>query len=129
MKPRPRILWLDCLGGLIVGIVVVAICQPLSNWECLPVSIMMGMGIANLIYGCFSLFVTLRRPRAKSQELDSNAGGRKYGVVAGLCLNHNDLVGANFLAGVAARAGRRRVRGRSWLHRMDIAGQLFNLAK
>jgi len=66
MNASPRILWLDCLGGIIVGIVVLAICRPLSNWECLPVSIEMGMGIANLIYGCFSLFVTLCRPRAKS---------------------------------------------------------------
>jgi len=66
MNASPRILWLDCLGGIIVGIVVLAICRPLSNWECLPVSIVMGMGIANLIYGRFSLFVTLCRPRPKS---------------------------------------------------------------
>lgn len=65
MNSIPKILWLDCLGGLIVGVVVLAICQPLSNWEGLPVTVVVAMGIANLVYGFFSLFVTLRRPRPK----------------------------------------------------------------
>lgn len=60
---KKSILWLDCLGGLIVGTIVLFIRQPLSTWEGLPVETVVAMGIANLFYGCYSLFVTCRTPR------------------------------------------------------------------
>lgn len=66
MKPTvDRVLWLDCLGGLFVGCVVLSICRLLSQWENLPLSVVMMMGAANLCYGCYSLFVTTRRPRPR----------------------------------------------------------------
>ena len=58
-----KILWLDCLGGIVVGIVVLAICQRLSNWEGLPLTIIVALGLVNLSYGTYSLYVTTRRPR------------------------------------------------------------------
>ena len=58
-----KILWVDCLGGLIVGCVVLSIYKLLNDWESLPTSIVVSMGVANLAYGSYSLFVTTRNPR------------------------------------------------------------------
>lgn len=58
-----RLLWVDCLGGLFVGVVVMFFCRQLSDWEQLPPSVVLLMGAANLGYGGYSLFVTTRKPR------------------------------------------------------------------
>ena len=63
MKPNTNILWLDCVGGLVVGIIVLVFCKVLSNWEGLPLSVVAFMAIMNLVYGAFSLFITLRKHR------------------------------------------------------------------
>lgn len=57
------ILWLDCIGGLVVGVVVLASCWLLAAWEGLPLSVVVLMGMANLAYGSYSLCVTTRRRR------------------------------------------------------------------
>ena len=59
-----RILWLDCFGGLIVGAAVLAISVQLSELENLPLRLVLGMGIVNVLYGSYSLFVALQKPRA-----------------------------------------------------------------
>ena len=41
-----KILWVDCLGGLIVGVVVIVLSPVISVWECLPIHVVAGMGIA-----------------------------------------------------------------------------------
>ena len=66
MKDLVRILWLDCLGGLAVGVIVVAFCWPISNWEGLPLVVVLAMGMVNLAYGSFSLYVTTRKNRPLS---------------------------------------------------------------
>ncbi|MGJ8725355.1 MAG: hypothetical protein ACSHYB_12425 [Roseibacillus sp.] len=58
-----RILWLDCLGGLLVGALVLLLLRPLSSWEGLPISVVASMGLINLCYGGFSLYVTTRKFR------------------------------------------------------------------
>ena len=58
-----RILWVDCIGGLVVGFVVLAFCQLISGWENLPLATVIVMGFANLVYGGYSLFVTTRKKR------------------------------------------------------------------
>ena len=60
---RSRILWVDCIGGLVVGFVVLVFCQLISNWENLPLATVVLMGAANLAYGVYSLFVTTRKKR------------------------------------------------------------------
>ena len=60
---RQNILWVDCIGGLLVGCSVLAIHSLLSKWENLPISIVLFMGVVNLLYGIFSLHVTTRTPR------------------------------------------------------------------
>ena len=64
MNDSGRILWLDCIGGLVFGLVVIALCWPLSRWEGLPLNVVLATGSANLIYGSYSLFVTTRKNRS-----------------------------------------------------------------
>ena len=56
----PKILWLDCIGGLVVGTVVLIFASLLSDWEGLPKTTVRFMGIANLAYGSYSFYVTTR---------------------------------------------------------------------
>ncbi|MCA9130449.1 MAG: hypothetical protein KDB22_25345 [Planctomycetales bacterium] len=63
MKTRNWILWTDCLGGLFVGLLVLLVHRLLSQLEGLPRLVVISMGIANLIYGSYSLFVTTRTRR------------------------------------------------------------------
>jgi hypothetical protein len=65
--PTDRILWLDCVGGLIVGTLVLLFCGWISELECLPIQYVVGMGVANLAYGSYSIWVTLSRPRSQRQ--------------------------------------------------------------
>lgn len=60
---RPKILWMDCIGALIAGTLVLAISSWLSVWEGLPHGVLIFMGMANLIYGIYSLNVTMRTGR------------------------------------------------------------------
>lgn len=62
-KVNEKILWVDCLGGLVVGVIVLLTYRFLSDWENLPTSIVIAMGVVNLCYGGYSLFVTTRKPR------------------------------------------------------------------
>ena len=71
VKNRGWILWLDCVGGLLVGVLVLCFHSWLSRLEGLPESMVVVMGLANLVYGLFSLFVTTRpvRPARLIQTL------------------------------------------------------------
>ena len=56
---------MDCLGGLVVGLFVLSFARWLSGLYALPSSMVVTMGIANLVYGTFSLSLARRaiRPR------------------------------------------------------------------
>ena len=58
-----RILWIDCIGALLVGAVVFFAFEALAALERLPVSVVLSMSAVNLVYGAYSLFVTTRSPR------------------------------------------------------------------
>jgi len=61
-----NLLWIDCIGGLVAGLLVLSLSTWLSDLYALPVSLLIGIGVANLAYGSFSLFLARRpvRPRA-----------------------------------------------------------------
>lgn len=63
MAHRPKLLWLDSLGGLGVGIVVLAISGWIATLHGLPPRVVMLVGAANVIYGCFSLSIQLHHRR------------------------------------------------------------------
>lgn len=66
MRTAKSLLWIDCLGGLAVGILVLAFAEWLSALYALPERLVVTMGVANLVYGTFSLSLARRavRPRA-----------------------------------------------------------------
>jgi len=58
------ILWLDCIGGLLAGVLILFFCRMISDWDNLPLWIVLAFGFANLIYGGYSLWVTTQNPRS-----------------------------------------------------------------
>lgn len=65
-KWQRQLLWIDCSAGLTVGILVLSLSGWLSRLYALPVSLLLGMGLANVAYGAFSYSLARRpvRPRA-----------------------------------------------------------------
>jgi hypothetical protein len=55
-----RILWVDSLGGLSVGVLGLALRQMLATWYGLPLAVFTAMGVANVFYGCCSLALAAR---------------------------------------------------------------------
>ncbi|MEQ8849856.1 hypothetical protein [Botrimarina sp.] len=58
------LLWVDCLGAALAGVLVVALAEWLGRLEGLPPRVLLLTGAANLLYGSysFSLAVRTRRP-------------------------------------------------------------------
>lgn len=65
MKPitESRILWVDCLGGLIAGGIILSIAALISRLDSLPLEIVYFVGFANLAYGSYSLWLATRSAR------------------------------------------------------------------
>lgn len=63
VSDKQNILWLDCLGGLMVGVFVLLFSNLISEWDSLPLGIVRFVGFANLAYGSYSIWVTTRAPR------------------------------------------------------------------
>ena len=59
-KCKNRILWIDGLGGLIVGVLVVFLHPFLADWYGLPAELVLLMGMTNCGYGCYSGFLAKR---------------------------------------------------------------------
>ena len=57
-----KLLWVDCIAGGMVGIVVMLASYWLSQWYQLPQTLVLFTGIANLAYGCYS-FSLARQPK------------------------------------------------------------------
>ena len=62
---KRNILWIDCLGGLSVGAVMLLLSRQIANLDALPVSTVIAMAFANVVYGSFSLYVTIQDPRSQ----------------------------------------------------------------
>lgn len=63
LNVRRRLLWVDCVAGLVVGLMVVLLNDRLSVWYNLPQVLVFALGIINLAYGTYSLFLVLRKKR------------------------------------------------------------------
>jgi hypothetical protein len=64
MNWRYRLLRIDSLGALTVGLAVLLFSNWLVSWFGLPLSSIIFMGMVNIAYGCysFSLLVRIKRP-------------------------------------------------------------------
>ena len=60
---KQNILWVDCIGGLVVGVLVLCFCRLISSLGGLPIGIVLLVGFANLFYGTYSLWLTTRNRR------------------------------------------------------------------
>ena len=60
---RDRILWVDSLAGLTVGVLVLSLNGWLSAFLGLPRGLLLVTGAANLVYGCYSLRLAMRKHR------------------------------------------------------------------
>ena len=62
------ILWVDSLGGLFVGIIVLAFHSWFAEIEALPVRVVLLMAVANIAYGAYSGSLAVRRelPRQRA---------------------------------------------------------------
>ncbi len=63
MDFRSRILWIDGIGGAVVGLVVLALHGWLASLYQLPIEFILFMGLINLLYGCYSLPLAFRKKR------------------------------------------------------------------
>lgn len=64
MNDLPRkLLWIDSLGGLAVGVLMFALTGWLTDWYQLPKNFLYLMGAANLAYGSYSFFLARRSTR------------------------------------------------------------------
>ena len=59
MDFKKNIIWIDGLGGLIVGILVLVFQNWLSTLYSLPLKLVVIIGIVNLIYGSYSTYLAL----------------------------------------------------------------------
>lgn len=66
MRLIPWLLWIDSGAGLTVGVLVLTLAPWLSGLYGLPVSVVVGMGIANVAYGLFSFSLARRPVRPRS---------------------------------------------------------------
>lgn len=66
LRNAKSLLWIDCLGGLVVGVLVLTLSSWLSTLYAMPERFVLALGAANLAYGTFSLSLARRtvRPRA-----------------------------------------------------------------
>ncbi len=57
------LLWIDCTGGLIAGILMLSFSEWLSALHVLPIGLIVTMGVANVVYGTFSFSLARRALR------------------------------------------------------------------
>jgi len=71
LRNAKSLLWIDCLGGLVVGVLVLTLSSWLSTLYAMPERFVLALGAANLAYGTFSLSLARRAvcPRALLQLL------------------------------------------------------------
>ncbi len=58
------LLWIDCSGGLAVGILMLVLAEWLERLYALPSSLYTAIAAANIAYGTFSLVLALSRRRS-----------------------------------------------------------------
>ena len=66
MDWRYRLLWIDSLGGLGVGLIVLLVHRWLAKLHQLPQGFLMLIDLVNIAYGLYSLSLVLRKNRPRS---------------------------------------------------------------
>ncbi len=95
----PGLLWVDSVGGLLVGTVVVAAPGALSRLYRMPRAAVVGLGVANLAYGAFSGSLALRQRRSPGQIAALVAANAAWAAACGLAAAR--LAGTASVFGIA----------------------------
>ncbi len=66
MIPARYLLWIDCAGALLAGIIVFLLSEQLVALHRFPKAIIMTIATANVAYGCFSLSLARWRQRPQA---------------------------------------------------------------
>lgn len=66
MRIIRSLLWIDCMAGALVGVLVLSFSEWLSRLYSLPLGILYFMGVINLIYATYSYSLAKRRARSKA---------------------------------------------------------------
>ena len=61
-----NLLWIDCIAGALVGVLVLLYNDWLSRLYSLPPRVVYFMGLVNLIYATYSFSLAMRRARPKA---------------------------------------------------------------
>jgi hypothetical protein len=87
------LLWIDGLGGLIAGLITLLLCSWLSTLHGLPTSIILFVGIANLLYGSYSTPLAMRSTRPVALIRLLALANMAWGVVCvGLVIWHWETI-------------------------------------
>ncbi|MEM6783360.1 MAG: hypothetical protein AAF624_06455 [Bacteroidota bacterium] len=65
MSWRRNLLWVDCTGALVAGVLVLALSGWLADLHGLPRSVLLFTGMMNLAYGSFSFSLARRTERPR----------------------------------------------------------------
>ena len=58
-----KLLWVDCIAGALVGVIVIALSGWLSHLEGLPYEVLLFTGVVNLLYASYSFSLAVRAER------------------------------------------------------------------
>lgn len=88
VRNAKSLLWVDCLGALVVGVLVFTLSSWLSALYAMPEPFVIALGAANLTYGAFSLSLARRtvRPRALLLLSGANLAWAVFCVIASIIL-------------------------------------------
>jgi uncharacterized membrane-anchored protein len=64
LKFKTKLLWIDGLGALVAGVVVLLISGWLSGWYGLPQQLLSFIGVVNVVYASYSISLALRSERS-----------------------------------------------------------------
>lgn len=92
-----NILWIDCLGALLAGVLMLGLASWLSGLYLLSHAFVVGLAVVNLVYGSFSLSLARKTQRPLALISTLAAGNVAWG---GIC-----FAAAAFLAGQASAFG------------------------
>ena len=63
IEPKEKLLWIDGIAGSVVGIGALVLFNWLYALYQLPRHILLAIVLANILYGCYALFVASRKKR------------------------------------------------------------------
>jgi hypothetical protein len=78
---RRNVLWIDCTAAALAGVVVLMLREWLSALQALPSPLLLFIGMANILYACYSFTLATRAYRSQSMIILLVAGNLAWAAV------------------------------------------------